>query len=698
MRRFAVWLLALLLCRPTTALQLPADAQQRLIHPGAWSFSIRRQAGPWAIDGFLWERSQPRLSVTTTAGTGKIRGLQRTSGQIAPLAGPLQRPIAAVNGDFFMIKSGPDQGALIGFFVQDGKLLNLPGGRPAFAVLSDGTPTIAAFQTTIELQIPGADAPLKVTRVNHARGPEHLVLYTPEWAQTTETNDFGLEVALRWTGKLGPNTDAEVEVVAEPSSQGSQRIPPGGLVLSGHGAGAAAMKPLKAGMKLRLVARTTPNLPVRAAVGGNQVLLKNGALAVTPKAGEPRHPRTMVGYDATHIIAVTVDGRLPGHSIGMTYPEQAALMKEFGCTDALNLDGGGSTTCWVRGDIVNRPSDGRERSVANALALVSQGPLGEPAMVAFEPAGPLWLAPGTTIKPRLRVTDALLNPLQERADVAVTVDGGVGRWDNGTFTAGTAAGRGALVAKAGAVEGRLDLVVVDQLTDLRTDPSRIELLPGEAVKVAVVGVGPGRQPVQVDPAALTWTVDGNVGSVKAGEFTGGPGTEGSLTISGYGARTTVPVRIAQPALIEDFETGVGGKLQVTPATATGTLQPVRDGAPSGEQFVRMNYHLGDTKETRAAYLRFDRKLPSARALRAMVRGDGQEVWLRAVVSDGNGVRTYHTLWQGPLKAEWQQVQTVLPPGLKTPLIWESVYLVSLASHTTKDGIVDWDRLEILRLP
>ena len=53
----------------------------------------------------------------------------------------------------------------------------------------------------------------------------------------------------------------------------------------------------------------------------------------------------------------------------MTYPEMAALVKEYGCTEAVELDGGGSSTIWAMGKILNSPSDGRPRAIANGLIL-----------------------------------------------------------------------------------------------------------------------------------------------------------------------------------------------------------------------------------------------------------------------------------------------------------------------------------------
>lgn len=115
------------------------------------------------------------------------------------------------------------------------------------------------------------------------------------------------------------------------------------------------------------------------AVGGFPDLVDGGhrvgdlEVSERPTFAAARHPRTAVGYDsgAGRLWLVVVDGRQPPHSAGMTLPELADVMEALDADEALNLDGGGSTTMIVTGRTVNRPSDPTgERPVVNALALV----------------------------------------------------------------------------------------------------------------------------------------------------------------------------------------------------------------------------------------------------------------------------------------------------------------------------------------
>jgi len=120
---------------------------------------------------------------------------------------------------------------------------------------------------------------------------------------------------------------------------------------------------------------TRPDTNFLEVVSGNTLLVESGN--ALPQTNQLRHPRTAVGLDAKRerLVLMVVDGRKPGLAIGMTYAELAQEMIRLGCHDALNLDGGGSSVMAVRAPgakefrILNEPTDGRERAVANVLGV-----------------------------------------------------------------------------------------------------------------------------------------------------------------------------------------------------------------------------------------------------------------------------------------------------------------------------------------
>ncbi len=110
------------------------------------------------------------------------------------------------------------------------------------------------------------------------------------------------------------------------------------------------------------------------ALGGRPTLLEDGVKTGQPRwsSDEGREPRTMMGWsDADNVVyLVTVDGRDAGGSVGMTWEEQANLLLDLGCDHGINFDGGGSTTAWVDGQVVNVPSDGNERGGVTAMLVI----------------------------------------------------------------------------------------------------------------------------------------------------------------------------------------------------------------------------------------------------------------------------------------------------------------------------------------
>ncbi len=374
----AVWLWAAVV---VAAIELPEGAEREAIHPGAWAFSWTGETaeGPVAIHGFYWVRGNEELSMVATAGRDQVRGTEETSRQAERHAGASVRPLAAVNADFFVVR-GPGYGSVHGPFIRDGELLSL-GDSPAAAILEDGSLAIAELEISVWLETHDG-ARIRIDRVNHERGENQRVLYTPSWNGSTATGEEGVEVRLKGPGHLKPDGEIRVEVAEEPRAEtGDMAYGAGEFVLSAEGEGLAQIIDLRPGDRFKLHSRMDSALPIVHAVGGLPVMIRDGEVLdfegadpddYIPGPGDPnaRHPRTAIGTDGRHIVALAVDGRAPGHSDGMTVPELGRFMRQLGCTDAINLDGGGSTTAWAAGRALNRPSDGSERPVGNALVLV----------------------------------------------------------------------------------------------------------------------------------------------------------------------------------------------------------------------------------------------------------------------------------------------------------------------------------------
>ena len=185
-------------------------------------------------------------------------------------------------------------------------------------------------------------------------------------------------------GALRPSTGVEalvrggvVERIGRPRSR---PIPRDASVLSGSGDAATF---LRSSLEVGAPAQIELGLGAGHALvtGGGPRLLARGRVAVAagsegfaplsaPGFVASRHPRTLAGVksDGT-VLLVTVDGRRPGWSAGVTLPEAARMMRALGARTALNLDGGGSTGMVVLGELISRPSDpSGERAVSDGTA------------------------------------------------------------------------------------------------------------------------------------------------------------------------------------------------------------------------------------------------------------------------------------------------------------------------------------------
>jgi len=106
------------------------------------------------------------------------------------------------------------------------------------------------------------------------------------------------------------------------------------------------------------------------------MLIKNGVLIDWPDDGfiTDRHPRTAFGTGNGYCYMIVADGRSAGNGEGLSIPELAEVCRQLGCTDAINLDGGGSSALWVESvGVLSHPSDNHkwdhtgERVIPNAV-------------------------------------------------------------------------------------------------------------------------------------------------------------------------------------------------------------------------------------------------------------------------------------------------------------------------------------------
>ncbi len=367
----AIGMFCLLVWFAGPGLLLAAGEDLPRVEPGIEYLHHRIGDGPWSIHVVKVDRLGGKFGLVSALAQGHIYGLATVSEQVESLGDAWGRPVAAINGDFFVIRSGPYQGDPTGLHVTQGELVSAPTGA-SFWVDKEGDPHIG--QVTAKFRATGSNG-LDITfSLNQARADDAAVLYTPAIGESTRTGP-GLELVLEKSGEgdwlpLRPGGRYQARISAL-NGQGDVRLTPQIMVLSIGPKLARGLPASAVGMVISLHMKTSPDLTgVMTALGGGPVLLDAGESPDWPPP-QPRHPRTVLGWNDKQFFLAVVDGRQESLSAGMTYPELASLMSGLGCTHAINLDGGGSSTLWLDGHIMNSPSDGHERRVANSLIVVA---------------------------------------------------------------------------------------------------------------------------------------------------------------------------------------------------------------------------------------------------------------------------------------------------------------------------------------
>lgn len=324
--------------------------------------------GPWRLSVL---EVDPRVFAGTCVST--LGRATATRERVSAMAADVDA-VAGVNGGFFSIDAAAAyRGDPTGVAVASGELLSeaIPGRT---ALVLDGCQA-AVTQVTTAMSVTVAGATRPVQGVNRPAGDDEIVVMTDDVGVPTPDNG-GLDVVLAATGRVLALRPAGDEVAS------------GQRVLHAVGAAATWLRSravvgatVSVDVVVRDDRRGTPIALTASThvIGGLVELVRDGREHIAAaRDGHAsigmvlrRHPRTLAGVRADgSLVLVVVDGRDPGTTVGASFVEAARLMRWLGAQHAVSLDGGGSSTMVVEDDVVNRPSDGAERAVGDALLVV----------------------------------------------------------------------------------------------------------------------------------------------------------------------------------------------------------------------------------------------------------------------------------------------------------------------------------------
>ena len=670
---------------------LRADTRQ--VAPGLKATSFDRLQGEGWVTGdvLVADLSTPSLSMDV-----------RDSGSLTSPAPVTEHTlgdhaVAAVNGSFFDINNS---GVAQGTNVSSTEGVKTTSGSPVESfTVAQGLAAIQALTSAATVDIAGVQQ--HISTVNNIGIPQDGIGYF-----TTMWGEYPISRAIGGPANIDPKF-LRVEIVDGVVSRmtsdlaeitGPTAIPAGTGVLLARGAGVDHFANVQPGDALPVTVAASADVDL--AISGNQRLVADGQVVGEPGKGEPR---TAVGVsaDGSTVYVVSLDGR-QSHSRGMALDELGEFMVELGAHNAVNLDGGGSSTLLLREpgtnelSVANAPSDGHLRSVPNSLVFSSTAENTGLADVMAKPQSDLEDAdavfPGFSRTVAGVGLDANRSALTTAGEF--TIDG-----DNATLepvdadtvrVKGVSPGTAPVTFTAEGKSATTELRVLGELDRLRASQSVISLVDaGDSATVTITGLdkdGFGA-PLEASDLTVTAGADVTVESVDGNTFTITPNTpSGAATVSFSAGDRRVDVAVTI-GLEEVPVSNLGNAKDWTFRSdrATGALEGAT--GPNGENALKLTYDFASSTGTRGAYAVAPEPIEipgQPKALKMWVHGDGNSTWPRLQMKTGAGTTINidgpHTSWTG-----WQELTFNVPVGTAYPLKLERVRMMETSAAKQYTG-------------
>ena len=440
---------------------------------------INEATNPWTIDVLEIDLKNEYNKIESVKSQNKLQGYQTVSQMASQKIIDGHTVVGGINGDFYA--SG---GIPIGKQIVNGEILKQNSFYSSFGITKNNEPFLGLSDFSGMLILKNSS--LAINDVNNTRFENNLTLYNSFYGNTTGTNQFGTEVSVNPITEWIVNDTVYCVVENVQQNQGDIVLTNGKAVLSGHGTAAQFLNDnISIGDTLKILLEFTSMPPkLTQLIGGFPKIVKDGANYALQGYSEEggsntfatdRHPRTGIGYseDKTKLYMVTVDGRQES-SVGINLIELADFMINLGVHTGLNLDGGGSTTMLVRDKIVNDPSDGTERAVANGLLVYSTAPSIDTVSHTSIYPGNLRIFKGEQIRIDLEAFDKYYNPIDiDPTEIVYQISEGIGIIDSsGLFTASQDPQTGFIVAEYGGLFDTCN-VYIKTIGEIILEPKQI---------------------------------------------------------------------------------------------------------------------------------------------------------------------------------------------------------------------------------
>lgn len=451
---------------------------------------------------------------------------------------------------------------------------------------------------------------------------------------------------------------------------------------------------------------------LQEALGGNAILVKNGQIYQTPQTGADKEPRTAVGIKADgDVFFVVIDGRQEPYSAGISMPDLAQLMIDMGAVNALNLDGGGSSTFTTRelgGDnleVDNQPSDRSERSVANTWLIVSKEPSDHQFHSAhIEPYDQSFI-PGSSISFTAKGRDKSMASAGLPADgffLWELSDSSFGTIDeNGKFISNGKTGELQVILKYQGNEVGKSIIEIAQPDEIYFTAPELTVAKNSEANLNLITKFEKRN-VNWSLQDIEFEIPEGMGTIDESGIlhTGDKIVSGTITARLKGTSLTAQIKVSVgklPEVLFNFENALGGWKTSTAGrgekvalSLSSYPAPVR----FGSQSLKLDFDLtnAQTGTTLGAYAGPGTNTPipdnpSSIGMWVYATPEAQGYWLRMLIVDGNNKSQTLNLtlekpgidWTG-----WKYIEAEIPASFTGPFKLSATQTIRLMS--TRSGI------------
>lgn len=604
--------------------------------------------------------------------------------------------IAAINGDFFI--SG-DAFSPIGPVIKDEEMYSSPTYRTdelaVFSLNKQNVPVMDYWNWNIILKTDNQE--IEISAINKISFDYiYPVVYTQYWGKKAPSVSFEdilyIVIDNNRIKKLVKGANMEVS------------IPSGGMIVMLKDQTAEKLEQtLQPGDKVKLEIETQPDYSrLKMAVGGGSMLVKDGNIYPFTHNISGYHPRTALGFtkDGKKLIAVTVDGRNESCA-GMTQTQLAELMIELGAYNAINLDGGGSSTMLARKlgendlSVLNYLSNGSQRRLSNGLAIKVSSFKSTLKDIFVETEDQnVFVGTGRTIE--VKGYDKNFNPVNiDEKRITWEVSGVEGAFNDNVFYPSTT-GTATITSKYMGKTAQIQLQVIAPPVKLILPYKQLRADINEIFSFNVYGKNVQGFSALIESQDLK--IEGNIGKIEGQKFFSKDkeGT-GYISINFEQLTAKLPVSVGyNRVLLDDFEKS-NGSFTAYPSSVSGHYVMDITQNISGRRSGRIYYDFTKTDGTAASYLVLNDKGIPLYTLPDMIginvfNPNPNNHWLRMLVEDAEGKEITLDLAK---KMDWKGfefVKTRIPSGLKAPIFIKRIYVVETNPIMHDEGMVLLDDL------